>query len=190
MKKDSNRLCYWCIESPCLKKRAEHEEKKKGITRNKGENYQDYRLKLDKATNNMCKKYNGVRARREPRAEVFLVDTYQANSVSDKEETEDESREILQANAFIAHNVTNSNLEEDEERSPSKLHCHESCANYKERCETPKECKHKRLKQEECPINKQKGNHSCGMEQTLSRKDYNLEHRWREDDQQLQNRDE
>ena len=185
MEKDSTRLCYWCIESPCLKKRTNHEEKKNGITRNKGEDYQDYRFRLDKATNHMCKKYKGIKARWETGAEVFQVNASQANNISNKEETKDEGEEIFQANTFLAHNGTSSTLTKEEEKNPNKLHCHESCVNYKRKCETPKECRQKRLSKKDCPISKHVGYHSCGMEQTMSRKDYNIEQRRREEDRQL-----
>ena len=129
-KKDSHRLCYWCIESPCLTKRIDHEEKNKGIIRGEKERYAEYRAKLDKATQSKCKKSKGINDRREPGAEVF------------------------QANILSAHNETDSTQEVKEGRKPNKLHCHESCANYILSCETPMECKQKRLNKEDCPIRK------------------------------------
>ena len=165
MAKDSNRLCYWCIESQCLDKRVDHEKKNKGVIYTKGANYAEFREKLDKATSTMCKKYKTVKARSDTGAEVFQVER-----ISHKKDIEEEVGEILQVNVFTAHNETSNTSEEEEERSPNKLHCHKSCSNYIRRCETPDGCKQKRLNKEGCPITKQVGYHSCGMIKTISKK--------------------
>ena len=88
--------------------------------------------------------------------------------------------------------VTESNDESDDNTrtiktpSPNKLHCHESCANYTVSCETPMECKQKRLNKEGCPITKQVGYHSCGMIRLVAKKEYLIEQGRRMLDKQLQ----
>ena len=115
MKKNSGRLCYWCIETSCLKTRARHwENQSRGTTQN-GELYVDYRKKLDEATNHMCAGYKGIKARSETGAEIF------------------------QANAFQAENAESDNETDSGREGGHNLHCHESCANYESKCKSPEE---------------------------------------------------
>ena len=105
-KRDSGRLCYWCIKTPCLKKRATHWENQSGGTKQEGEPYLDYRKKLDDATNHMCTEYKSIKARSETGAEIF------------------------QANAFQAENAESDNETDSGREGGHNLHCHESCAKY------------------------------------------------------------
>ena len=52
----SNRLCYWCVEEVCLKKRVKKYVRGNLPFRKIG-NYATYRAELDKATKSMCPRY-------------------------------------------------------------------------------------------------------------------------------------
>ena len=109
-----------------------------------GRNTANLGNKLDKATNNMCIKYKGVQARMEPGAEIFKVNIVDSDSDNDSEE-------------------------EDE----SNPHCHESCVNYKNKCEFPIRCKQRRQHGKECPIKAALGEHRCGFMGVIHQKEYN-----------------
>ena len=104
--KKSPRLCYWCLENLCLKKRMHHEEKSNGVIKGEQGNYAEYRSKLDKATHSMCKKSKGIENRMAPGAEVFQVKTDQIEN----------GREIIQANVFLANSES-----DNTERKHNKL---------------------------------------------------------------------
>ena len=124
---------------------------------------------MDKATQNMCKKSEGVKSRLEPGVEVFQVKVTQKKKAGSK-------RKTLQANVFPA------NVNVDSMERINRLHCHLSCANYTKSCETPTGCRQKRLSKEKCPITKHVGYHSCGLTEMMSKKDYIIEQRRRKEE--------
>ena len=83
-KSRSSRRCYWCLEIMCLQKRISHGKTIKIGAAEKQGNYAEFRTKLDKATQDMCKKVEGIKNRMEQGAEVFQVRITQRKKAGSK----------------------------------------------------------------------------------------------------------
>ena len=84
-KSRSSRRCYWCLEIMCLQKRVRHGKQIKIGAAEKQGNYAEFRTKLDKVTQEMCTKAEGVKNRMEQGAEVFQVGITQREKADNKE---------------------------------------------------------------------------------------------------------
>ena len=161
-KKNSGRLCYWCVEEECLRERMRAWYKEEPDTK-KGNDYASFRVKMDKRTNYKCPKYAGIKQRKEPEAEIYNADI----SINDSNDD--------------SHDETVS-LVEEETRT---LHCHRSCVTYETPCEFPGKCKRQRKENKPCPIKRSLGEHLCGETKKISELEFNRMNRRRGSDQPL-----
>ena len=146
-KTNSNRLCFWCIDEGCLKRRGDgfhNAGDTNCLDAKNGEKYITWRIRMDANTANSYSNYAGLQSRFKPGVKA-------GKAATDHPQLQTPSYFTGKAAANHPHLQTPSNFASEE--TPQTFHCHRSCAAFTNSpCAQPEACKEKRLSMAACPI--------------------------------------
>ena len=93
-RKNSGRLCYWCVEEECFKGRMKQWYKEKP-NEPKTKEYASFRHQVDDLTRSMCPKYTEVKQCMEHGAEIYNCLLYTSDAADEEDSVDLGGRRII-----------------------------------------------------------------------------------------------